>query len=67
MLKPAVETKYPYRADVVGSLLRPQAIFQARADKDAGKITAQQLYDMLLETKIAAPGVTRMGKRKRAA
>lgn len=28
---------------------------------------AQQLYDMLLETKIAAPGVTRMGKRKRAA
>lgn len=46
MLKPVVETNYPYRADVVGSLLRPQAIFQARADKDAGRITAQQLYDI---------------------
>ena len=46
MLKSVVETKYPYRADVVGSLLRPQAIFQARADKDAGKITASELYDI---------------------
>jgi 5-methyltetrahydropteroyltriglutamate--homocysteine methyltransferase len=46
MLKPIVETKYPYRADVVGSLLRPQTIFQARTDKEQGKITAQQLYDI---------------------
>jgi 5-methyltetrahydropteroyltriglutamate--homocysteine methyltransferase len=46
MLKPVVETKYPYRADIVGSLLRPQTIFQARADRDAGKISAQQLYDI---------------------
>ena len=46
MLKPVIETKYPYRADVVGSLLRPQTIFQARADKEQGKISAQQLYDI---------------------
>jgi 5-methyltetrahydropteroyltriglutamate--homocysteine methyltransferase len=44
MLKPVVETKYPYRADVVGSLLRPQTILQARVDREQGKITAEQLH-----------------------
>jgi 5-methyltetrahydropteroyltriglutamate--homocysteine methyltransferase len=33
----------PFRADVVGSLLRPQALKFARAEHAAGKITAAQL------------------------
>ncbi len=33
----------PYRADQVGSLLRPEAVKTARAAKAAGKIDAQQL------------------------
>lgn len=33
----------PYRADQVGSFLRPPAIKQAHADLDAGKITPEQL------------------------
>ena len=44
MLKPTVETHYPYRADVVGSLLRPQSILQARVDREQGKISAEQLH-----------------------
>ena len=43
MLKPTVETHYPYRADVVGSLLRPQTILQARIDREQGKISPQEL------------------------
>jgi 5-methyltetrahydropteroyltriglutamate--homocysteine methyltransferase len=34
---------FPFRADVVGSLLRPAKLKAARADRDAGKITAAQL------------------------
>jgi 5-methyltetrahydropteroyltriglutamate--homocysteine methyltransferase len=33
----------PFRADHVGSLLRPADVRQARADRQAGRITAQQL------------------------
>jgi 5-methyltetrahydropteroyltriglutamate--homocysteine methyltransferase len=33
----------PFRADHVGSLLRPPALLQARADRAAGTITADQL------------------------
>jgi methionine synthase II (cobalamin-independent) len=33
----------PFRADHVGSLLRPPALLRARADKAAGLITAEQL------------------------
>ena len=33
----------PYRADVVGSFLRPQSVHEARAALAAGKITAAQL------------------------
>ena len=33
----------PFRADLVGSFLRPQALKAARAQRDAGEITADQL------------------------
>ena len=39
----ARRTKPPFRADHVGSLLRPPALLQARADYDAGKIDAEAL------------------------
>src|SRR5688572_16474764 len=35
--------KPPFRADHVGSLLRPQALKEARAQRKDGKITAEQL------------------------
>ncbi|MDO5141722.1 MAG: 5-methyltetrahydropteroyltriglutamate--homocysteine S-methyltransferase [Eubacteriales bacterium] len=37
------QLKAPFRADFVGSFLRPAAIKQARADRAAGKITDEQL------------------------
>ncbi len=33
----------PFRADHVGSLLRPQRLLRARDDRAAGEITAAQL------------------------
>lgn len=33
----------PFRADVVGSFLRPQALKSARAQFEAGDITTEQL------------------------
>ncbi len=36
-------TKPPFRADHVGSLLRPPALLRAREDAAAGRITAEQL------------------------
>lgn len=42
-------TKAPFKADHVGSLLRPESIHQARKDFREGKISAKQLYD--IETK----------------
>jgi 5-methyltetrahydropteroyltriglutamate--homocysteine methyltransferase len=36
-------TRPPYRADQVGSFLRPQALKEARAKRDKGEITAAQL------------------------
>ncbi len=39
----------PFRADHVGSLLRPQTLLQARTDFQDGNITAEELYD--IETK----------------
>ena len=33
----------PFRADHVGSLLRPAGLLKARADRAAGKITAEEL------------------------
>src|SRR6478609_10892935 len=36
-------TKPPFRADHVGSLLRPAALKQARAKRERGEITAQEL------------------------
>jgi 5-methyltetrahydropteroyltriglutamate--homocysteine methyltransferase len=36
----------PFRADHVGSLLRPQTVLTARADLAAGRITADQLRDV---------------------
>jgi 5-methyltetrahydropteroyltriglutamate--homocysteine methyltransferase len=42
----AMRTKPPFRADHVGSLLRPQALKEARAKREAGAITAAQLKAM---------------------
>ncbi|HEU0057333.1 MAG TPA: hypothetical protein VFQ08_08750, partial [Gaiella sp.] len=39
----AVRTKPPFRADHVGSLLRPPALLRAREDAAAGRITAEEL------------------------
>ena len=39
-------TKPPFRADHVGSLLRPKKLLQARDDRAAGRITAEQLRTM---------------------
>jgi 5-methyltetrahydropteroyltriglutamate--homocysteine methyltransferase len=39
----APRTAPPVRADHVGSLLRPPALLQARADHSAGRITAEEL------------------------
>src|ERR1700722_8756084 len=36
-------TKPPFRADPVGSLLRPRRLIQAREDHTAGKISAEDL------------------------
>src|SRR4051812_44652267 len=36
-------TKPPFRADHVGSLLRPKALKDARAQREKGEITADQL------------------------
>ncbi|MEA2961335.1 MAG: 5-methyltetrahydropteroyltriglutamate--homocysteine methyltransferase, partial [Alphaproteobacteria bacterium] len=36
-------TKPPFRADHVGSLLRPAALKQARAKHEQGEITAEEL------------------------
>lgn len=38
------KTKAPFRADQVGSLLRPQNLLDARENFKAGKITADQLH-----------------------
>jgi 5-methyltetrahydropteroyltriglutamate--homocysteine methyltransferase len=38
-----MRTKPPFRADHVGSLLRPQALKEARAKREAGAITAAEL------------------------
>ena len=39
-------TKRPFRADHVGSLLRPKAIHEARAKKAKGEINAEQLKEV---------------------
>jgi 5-methyltetrahydropteroyltriglutamate--homocysteine methyltransferase len=39
----AMVSKAPFRADEVGSLLRPQELKDARADREAGKIGAAEL------------------------
>ena len=41
--KAGARTKPPFRADHVGSLLRPQRLLQARDDFAAGKIDAAEL------------------------
>ena len=38
--------KPPFKADVVGSLLRPPAIHEARAKRDAGELSAAALRDI---------------------
>ncbi|MED4474486.1 5-methyltetrahydropteroyltriglutamate--homocysteine S-methyltransferase [Oceanobacillus caeni] len=47
MTKTAV--KAPFRADHVGSLLRPERIHQARKDFQAGNITSDELYKIETE------------------
>ena len=39
----AANGKPPFRADHVGSLLRPQSVLDARARRARGEITAEQL------------------------
>src|SRR5918999_5480648 len=39
----SVRTRPPFRADHVGSLLRPAALLRAREDRAAGRITAAEL------------------------
>ena len=34
----------PFKADVVGSLLRPAAIFEARAGRSEGRVSADELW-----------------------
>lgn len=51
MTNPLTETtktlgKAPFKADHVGSLLRPESIHQARKDVKEGNITAEQLRDI---------------------
>jgi 5-methyltetrahydropteroyltriglutamate--homocysteine methyltransferase len=43
MTKSAVQVKFPYRYDVVGSLLRTQALKDAHAKYNAGQINADEL------------------------
>ena len=42
----AARTKPPYRADVVGSILRTAPLKEARAKRDKGEITAAQLREV---------------------
>jgi len=42
-VRPMAASLPPYRADHVGSLLRPQSVLQARDDAAAGRITAEEL------------------------
>src|SRR5699024_3286306 len=42
-------TKAPFRADHVGSLLRPDTIHKARKDFQKKKITAEELYEIETE------------------
>ena len=39
-------TKAPFRADHVGSLLRPTALKAARARREKGEITADELREV---------------------
>jgi 5-methyltetrahydropteroyltriglutamate--homocysteine methyltransferase len=39
----SLRTKPPFRADHVGSLLRPKELLQARADREAGRISPAEL------------------------
>jgi 5-methyltetrahydropteroyltriglutamate--homocysteine methyltransferase len=38
--------KPPFKADIVGSLLRPQAIHDARAEREKGKLSAEALFEI---------------------
>ena len=40
------DTRPPFRADHVGSLLRPKAFHEARAKRAKGEITAEQLKEI---------------------
>ena len=42
----SIAVKPPFRADHVGSLLRPERIHQARYDCKEGTITAAQLHEI---------------------
>ena len=55
----ATNTKPPFKAEIVGSFLRPQSIHDARAQLAQGKITPEQLFD--IETR-EVDGVVAMQK-----
>ncbi len=56
-LAPKPRTRAPFRADHVGSLLRPQALREARAARAVGTITATQLREV--EDRCIKEAVTR--------
>ncbi len=70
----AYDKKTPHRFDVVGSFLRPEALKQARADFEAGKIDAAALKaaedaaitDLVAKQKKAGLGVITDGEFRRA-
>lgn len=41
-----MSAKPPFKADVVGSLLRPQSVHDARARRERGEISAEALWDI---------------------
>jgi 5-methyltetrahydropteroyltriglutamate--homocysteine methyltransferase len=49
------KSKPPFKADVVGSLLRPQAIHDARTEQEKGAISAEALFE--IESKCVADAV----------
>ena len=59
MLKPVVETKYLYRADVVGSLLRPQASLHEKLSEREKELHGLLLSEATLSTIAKSMGVKR--------
>ena len=55
----------PYRADVVGSFLRPEALKRARAARAAGEIDADALREVVLSHPDAIDAISRLVVQRR--